>query len=153
MESVKNIFCEKLRQIRKGLRMSQQEFADSLGIKRPTMGNYETGVSEPTLSFFRSMREKYHIDLNWLIMDEDSMEMTAGQEAAEPMPEYAVKLNSVLLEKLLIHIEITAQERGMFLTAKQKARILALTYEAQARNPAAEVKGFLTRTMELTEKL
>jgi transcriptional regulator with XRE-family HTH domain len=149
MKIIDKIFCDKLRNIRNGLRMSQQELADSLGIKRPTLNNYETGVSEPTLGFFRRLRRKYKIDLNWLIMDENSQEQQRAEVLTEPEQEYTAKINSVLLEKLLLFIEIIAAERGMILSPKQKARVLALTYEAFANSREGDAKSFLARAIEL----
>ena len=38
---------ERIKQLRSRLGMTQQEFADKLGIKRGTLANYEIGRNEP----------------------------------------------------------------------------------------------------------
>ena len=39
---------ERLKELRKELRLTQQAFADRLGVKRNTVATYETGKSNPS---------------------------------------------------------------------------------------------------------
>ena len=43
---------KRLKELRKILNLTQQEFADKLGIKRNTIANYESGRNEPIGSVF-----------------------------------------------------------------------------------------------------
>ena len=45
---------ERIVKLRKALGLTQQQFADEIGIKRGTVANYEVGRNEPTESVKRA---------------------------------------------------------------------------------------------------
>ena len=55
----------KLRILRKEKRMTQQELADHLGIKRATISNYEIGRRSPHLSELRRISEYFGVGLDY----------------------------------------------------------------------------------------
>ena len=55
----------KLRILRKEKRMTQQELADQLGIKRATISNYEIGRRSPHLSELRRISEYFGVGLDY----------------------------------------------------------------------------------------
>lgn len=55
----------KLRLLRKEKRMTQQELADALNIKRATISNYEIGRRSPHLSELRRIAEYFGVGLDY----------------------------------------------------------------------------------------
>jgi len=58
---------ERLKVVRKSLNLTQQEFADLLGIKRTSYASYETGRVVPTAPFLKLICNKYNISEKWLV--------------------------------------------------------------------------------------
>ena len=56
---------QKLRILRKERRLTQQELADALGIKRATVSNYEIGRRSPHLSELRRIAEFFGVGLDY----------------------------------------------------------------------------------------
>ena len=59
-----NSVGEKLRTLRKEKKLTQQEAADKLGVKRATISNYEIGRRSPHLSELRRIAEFYGVGLD-----------------------------------------------------------------------------------------
>lgn len=57
---------DRLKELRKALDLSQQEFADKIGIKRGTIANYEVGRNEPIDAVVSLICEKFNVSENWL---------------------------------------------------------------------------------------
>ena len=57
---------EHIKRLRSKLEMTQQEFADRLGIKRGTLANYEIGRNEPIDAVISLMCKEFHVNEIWL---------------------------------------------------------------------------------------
>ena len=66
---------ERLKKLRKELDMTQQEFAEGIGIKRNTMATYESGRNEPIDAVISLICTKYNVNENWLRTGEGEMFM------------------------------------------------------------------------------
>ena len=55
----------KLRILRRERRLTQEELADKIGIKRPTISNYEIGRRSPHLSELRRIAEFFGVGLDY----------------------------------------------------------------------------------------
>ncbi len=55
----------KLKTLRKGRKLTQQELADKMGITRATVSNYEVGRRSPHLSELQRFAEFYGVDLSY----------------------------------------------------------------------------------------
>lgn len=55
----------KLKTLRKGRKLTQQELADKLGVTRATVSNYEVGRRSPHLSELQRFAEFYGVDLSY----------------------------------------------------------------------------------------
>ena len=73
---------ERLKKLRKELDMTQQEFADSIGIKRSTMATYESGRNEPIDAVISLICRQHGVNENWLRTGEGEMfeELTDQQK-------------------------------------------------------------------------
>ena len=65
--------------------MTQQEFAEGIGIKRNTMATYESGRNEPIDAVISLICTKYNVNENWLRTGEGDMfvEMSYDDEIAQ----------------------------------------------------------------------
>lgn len=58
---------ERIKELRKFLGMTQQEFANKLGVSRNTVASYEIGKSNPSEAAINNICSKCQVDKNWLI--------------------------------------------------------------------------------------
>lgn len=63
----------RIRELRKTLNMTQEEFAQHLGVKRNTVCNYETGIRIPTNQIIVSICREWDVSEEWLLSGEGSM--------------------------------------------------------------------------------
>ena len=57
---------ERLKRLRKTLDLTQQEFADRIGIKRNSFANYETGRNTPIDAIIISICKEFNVNEEWL---------------------------------------------------------------------------------------
>lgn len=57
---------ERLKELRKTLKLTQQEFADKLNIKRGAIANYEIGRNEPIDAVISLICKEFNVNENWL---------------------------------------------------------------------------------------
>lgn len=56
-----------LKKFRLEKKMSQKEFANSIGINLSTYNNYETGAREPSSDFWITLSQKYNVSIDFLL--------------------------------------------------------------------------------------
>ncbi len=73
---------ERLKQLRKALDITQQEFADKIGVKRNSYANYETGRNTPIDAIILSICREFNVNEEWLRTGEGEMfeELTEQQK-------------------------------------------------------------------------
>lgn len=57
---------ERIRKLRRLLDLTQQEFADRIGMKRNTVANYETNRNEPSASVIALICREFKVNEDWL---------------------------------------------------------------------------------------
>ncbi len=57
---------ERIRKLRKALDMTQQAFADKLGVKRNTVGQWECGINSITDQIVLSICREFNVNEDWL---------------------------------------------------------------------------------------
>lgn len=57
---------ERIKELRKVLSLTQQEFADRLSLKRNTIATYEMGKAIPSDRTINDICEKYNVNEDWL---------------------------------------------------------------------------------------
>lgn len=57
---------ERIKKLRKTLDLTQQEFADRLGIKRNTVATYESGRNEPIDAVISLICREFNVNEEWL---------------------------------------------------------------------------------------
>lgn len=71
---------ERLKKLRKTLDLTQQEFADKIGIKRNTMAQYEIGRNEPIDAVIISICREFNVNESWLRSGEGEMFNSSDDE-------------------------------------------------------------------------
>lgn len=72
---------ERLKKLRKALDLTQQEFADRLGIKRNTVAQYEIGRNEPIDAVIISICREFDVNEEWLRTGEGDMFLPLDRNA------------------------------------------------------------------------
>ena len=57
---------ERIKKLRKHLDLTQQEFADRIGVKRGAIANYEIARNEPTDSVISLICREFNVNEEWL---------------------------------------------------------------------------------------
>jgi transcriptional regulator with XRE-family HTH domain len=60
----------RLRELR-GFEMTQEEFANQLGISQSQLSKYERGVGAPTADVLLRIKEKLQVSIDWLLTGSD----------------------------------------------------------------------------------
>ena len=64
---------ERLKKLRKALDLTQQEFADRIGVKRNTIATYEIGRNTPLYAVIASICREFNVSETWLRTGEGEM--------------------------------------------------------------------------------
>lgn len=64
---------ERLKKLRKSLDLTQQEFADKIGIARGNIGAYEVGKNAPSDAVISLICREFNVNENWLRTGEGDM--------------------------------------------------------------------------------
>lgn len=75
---------DRLKEIRKALHLTQQKFADKLGVKQNTIAQYEMGRNEPSDAVIISICREFNVSEDWLRNGEGEMfvSLTLDEEIA-----------------------------------------------------------------------
>jgi HTH-type transcriptional regulator/antitoxin PezA len=57
---------QRLKKLRKSLDLTQQKFADRIGVKRNTVGQWECGINPLTDQTISSICREFNVNENWL---------------------------------------------------------------------------------------
>lgn len=75
----------RLREARKKAGLTQQQLADAVGVDRKSIGNYETGATQPTSANVQRLADAVNVSLQWVTS-------TSGVGASDPIrPGYATE--------------------------------------------------------------
>lgn len=73
---------ERLKELRKTLNLTQQEFADKIGVKRNTIAQYESGRNAPIDAVVTLICRTYGVNETWLRTGEGKMFVSRGRSEA-----------------------------------------------------------------------
>ena len=64
---------DRIRQLRKQLKLNQSEFGEKVGVKGNTIGNYELGLRSPSDAVIFSICREFGVNEDWLRTGEGEM--------------------------------------------------------------------------------
>lgn len=94
---------ERIKKLRRSLDLTQQEFADRIGVKRNTIANYEIGRNVPIDSVLALIVREFHVNEAWLRSGEGEMFAPAAISALDALAQeqHLTQGERILIEKLL----------------------------------------------------
>lgn len=105
---------ERIKKLRRTLDLTQQEFAERIGIKRNTIANYEAGRNEPIDSVISLICREFNVNEEWL--------RTGKGEMFAPAPSSA--LDALAQERGLTHREYIVLEKFLLLRPEVRADLI-----------------------------
>lgn len=88
---------DRIKQIRKHLRLSQPEFGKRLGVSRDVIANIDRDAVEPKMLFLEHLCQVYKVNPDWLLHGEGEMFFDSPEDKDED--ELADFFNAVLSNK------------------------------------------------------
>lgn len=76
---------DRIKELRKYLKLTQQEFGERIGVKANTITSYESGSRTPNNSTILAICKEFNVNEDWLRTGEGAMmkELTRNQEIVE----------------------------------------------------------------------
>lgn len=101
----------RLKQIRKALNLTQQEFADRLKIKRNTVATYETGKSNPSDAAVSLICREFNVREEWLRNGTGEMSKASPSSALDALSEeYSLSNAAYVMIEKFVNLKPEAQE-------------------------------------------
>lgn len=105
---------ERIRKLRRELDLTQEKFAERIGIKRNTIATYESGRNEPVDSVVALICREFHVNEEWLRNGTGEMFAQDSEDELQALTEkYSLSpADRVLIEK---YISLKADTRNAIL--------------------------------------
>mgnify|MGYP004634592667 CR=1 FL=1 len=92
---------ERLKQLRKTLKLTQQEFADRIGIARGNIGAYEVGKNAPSDAVISLICREFNVNEKWLRSGEGEMFVIPDDEDAVLVSDLLENTDDVFYQSVL----------------------------------------------------
>lgn len=105
---------ERIRKLRKTLDLTQEKFAERIGIKRNTIATYESGRNEPVDSVVALICREFHVNEEWLRYGTGEMFTKDSEDELKALTEkYSLtSADRILIEK---YVSLNADTRKAIL--------------------------------------
>lgn len=133
---------ERIKKLRKHLDLTQQEFADRIGVKRNTIANYEIGRNVPIDSVLSLIVREFHVSEAWLRSGDGEMFAPAATSA----------LDNLAKEHNLTHGEYILIEKLLSLKPEVRQGILDYIMEVAAAVNSNDVPTSVPDAQEMSEE-
>lgn len=102
---------DRIKKVRRELDLTQQEFADRLGVKRGTVANYEVGRNEPVDSIISLICREFHVNENWLRYGDGEMFSSDPEDELQALTEkYGLTAADRILIEKFINLKAESRE-------------------------------------------
>jgi len=117
----------RLRILRKGLNLTQEEFSKRIGIKRNTLANYEIGRNVPIDAVIFSICREFNINEEWLRTGQGDMfrELPEENEVAALVSDLLEENNpffGIILDIMRTYNELDAKSQDVLIQISEKFR-------------------------------
>ena len=130
---------DRIKELRKSLGLTQQEFGDRLGVKRNTIASYETGVNTPIDSIFMSICREFSVNESWLRTGEGEMFSSSLYDELDKVVE-KYHLNDKAGEMLRKFVELPQEDMEVIYNYMEG--VVNAILEKQAKEEKAETAAF-----------
>ena len=147
MENINRAIGQRIREIRKRLKLKGEELGQILGVSKGTVSAYERGEAKVSPEYLIRLAELGGVTLDWLVAGEER----CGQvrEETTPYAGEARALDGRLLTETIQATETMLSELGMAsrITPADKARVIkelyAMALQQEGRIQPAAVRAML----------
>lgn len=101
---------ERIKQVRKALNLTQDEFGKRLGVTRGAITNIEYNKVEPKQLFVELLCREFHVSIDWLLTGEGPMFEDLPATLVDEMAE-TYHLDDMDKKIISAFLELSAQER------------------------------------------
>ena len=118
---------DRIKKIRKEVKLTQVQFGEKIGVKGNTVTNYESGLRTPTDAVIKSICREFNVDENWLrtgegemflpVLEEDEMALYVSEllEDEEDNPLY-----TIIKEVMHTYSELSPKSQEVIRDAAEK---------------------------------
>ena len=103
---------ERLKLLRKSLRLTQAAFGDKLGLARNTIANYEDGNRNPSNAILKLICQTYNVNYLWLTVGKGEMFEISDTALNDLVMQY--DLNEVDTFLIKAYLNMSKEERAEF---------------------------------------
>ena len=102
---------ERIRKLRKSLDLTQEKFAERIGIKRNTIATYESGRNEPVDSVVALICREFHVNEDWLRYGTGEMFSPEPEDELQALTEkYGLTAADRILIEKFINLKVESRE-------------------------------------------
>lgn len=131
---------DRLKTLRKSLGLTQQEFADRIGIKRNTLANYEAGRNIPIDSVYQLICREFSVNETWLRTGEGEMFSSSLYDELDKVVE-KYHLNDKASEMLRKFVELSPEEMEIIYNYMEKVVLSILEKKSREERPEPTAFG------------
>lgn len=104
---------ERIKALRKQLKMTQEDFAKRLGLARNSIANYEIGRREPTNAIINSICREFNVNEEWLLTGKGEMfiDFTEGEELAAFCGKLCAGTDPAIANALLYYSRLSDEDK------------------------------------------
>lgn len=146
-----DIVNERIKKLRKTLGLTQQEFADRIGMKRNTIANYEINRNEPSNSVVSLVCREFNVQEEWLRTGKGEMfEAKPENRLDELSKEY--NLDELDRQMVLGYLSLSVAEREVVKKYMLGAISRAEAKMQQSEPPSTTILGLTPSDTDSTEE-
>lgn len=131
---------DRIKELRKNLKLTQQEFGDRLGVKRSTIASYEIGANIPTDSICLSICREFSVNEQWLRTGEGEMFSSSLYDELDKVVE-KYHLNDKAGEMLRKFVELPQEDMEVIYNYMEKVVNAILEKQAKEEKTAPAAFG------------
>lgn len=138
-----NVTKQRIRKLRRELDLTQQEFAEKIGVSRANIGKYETGISDPSAAVLSLICREFNVNEEWLKTGAGEMFKAAPSSALDALAEeYKLSAASYVMVEKFVNLKPEAQEAIFNYLREVVAAFQSGEVEPEAPAvPAADLRG------------
>lgn len=144
---------EHLKQLRESTGLNQKDFGESVGVKKATYSNYETGKTQPGSDFWIAVADKYDVSIDWLMGFTDDPKRSKFATPSTLDRKYAaLDAHGRRVVDLVIGAEaerVEAQKAAVEETPQEPPRVKIVPLFPAAAGPGEPVDGSVFDSYEL----
>lgn len=141
---------KRIKNLRRFLGMTQEKFGYSLGVKKNTISQIESGVNNPTEAFVRSICREFNVNEQWLRTGEGEMFLQSDPD--EEYKKAAEKLSDDELVRAILVEYFKLDDHGKKLLKEFVYSIAEQIVDAKQDDSAAEIDAKVQAYREQLER-